>query len=281
MYDFTASIVTYNTPTTDLEKIIKCFQKIKLNFKLWISDNSETDALRSFFEKINDDRIEYIFNNANKGFGEGHNRIIKKVAGDPKLSEFHLAINADIYFKENTIEKIVEYMKEHEEIGQIGPKITDLEGEFSYTCRLFPTPMNLILRRFLPFKKIVDKMDYDYEMRWANFEKIMEVPILSGCFIFSRTAVLKEIGGFDKRYFMYMEDYDLCRQIGQKYKVIYYPEVEIFHEHGKASYKSKKLMMFHIKSAIKYFNKWGWFFDKERKIKNDETRRRYSKENKK
>ena len=275
MYDFTASIVTYNTPTTDLEKIIKCFQKIKLNFKLWISDNSETDALRSFFEKINDNRIEYIFNNANKGFGEGHNRIIKKVAGDPKLSEFHLAINADIYFKENTIEKIVEYMKEHEEIGQIGPKITDLEGEFSYTCRLFPTPMNLILRRFLPFKKIVDKMDYDYEMRWANFEKIMEVPILWGCFIFSRTAVLKEIGGFDKRYFMYMEDYDLCRQIGQKYKVIYYPEVEIFHEHGKASYKSKKLMMFHIKSAIKYFNKWGWFFDKERKIKNDETRRRY------
>jgi len=275
MYDFTASIVTYNTPTTDLEKIIKCFQKIKLNFKLWISDNSETDALRSFFEKINDDRIEYIFNNANKGFGEGHNRIIKKVAGDPKLSEFHLAINADIYFKENTIEKIVEYMKEHEEIGQIGPKITDLEGNFSYTCRLFPTPMNLIFRRFLPFKKIVDKMDYDYEMRWANFEKIMEVPILSGCFIFSRTAMLKEIGGFDKRYFMYMEDYDLCRQIGQKYKVIYYPEVEIFHEHGKASYKSRKLMMFHIKSAIKYFNKWGWFFDKERKIKNDETRRKY------
>lgn len=275
MYDFTASIVTYNTPTTDLEKIIKCFQKIKLNFKLWISDNSETDALRSFFEKINDDRIEYIFNNANKGFGEGHNRIIKKVAGDPKLSEFHLAINADIYFKENTIEKIVEYMKEHEEIGQIGPKITDLEGEFSYTCRLFPTPMNLIFRRFLPFKKIVDKMDYDYEMRWANFEEIMEVPILSGCFIFSRTAVLKEIGGFDKRYFMYMEDYDLCRKIGQKYKVVYYPEVNISHEHGKASYKSKKMMMFHIKSAIKYFNKWGWFFDKERKIKNDETRRRY------
>ena len=275
MYDFTASIVTYNTPTTDLEKIIKCFQKIKLNFKLWISDNSETDALRSFFEKINDDRIEYIFNNANKGFGEGHNRIIKKVAGDPKLSEFHLAINADIYFKENTIEKIVEYMKEHEEIGQIGPKITDLEGNFSYTCRLFPMPMNLIFRRFLPFKKIVDKMDYDYEMRWANFEEIMEVPILSGCFVFSRTAVLKEIGGFDKRYFMYMEDYDLCRQIGQKYKVIYYPEVEIFHEHGKASYKSRKLMMFHIKSAIKYFNKWGWFFDKERKIKNDEMRKRY------
>ena len=59
-------------------------------------------------------------------------------------------------------------------------------------------------------------MDYDYEMKWANFNEMMEVPILSGCFIFSRVSALKEIGGFDERYFMYMEDYDLCRRIGQK-----------------------------------------------------------------
>ena len=64
MYDFTACIVTYNTPASDLEKMIKCFQKIKLNFKLWISDNSETDELKEFFEKIADTRIEYIFNNS-------------------------------------------------------------------------------------------------------------------------------------------------------------------------------------------------------------------------
>ena len=80
---------------------------------------------------------------------------------------------------------------------------------------------------------------------------------------------------------MYLEDYDLCRRIGQKYKTVYYPFSEIAHKHGRGSYRSKKLLIYHIGSAIKYFNKWGWFFDKERKIKNDETRRRYSKENKK
>ena len=69
---------------------------------------------------------------------------------------------------------------------------------------------------------------------------------------------------FDGRYFMYMEDYDLCRRIGEKFKVVYYPEAEIIHEHGKASYKSRKMMIIHSQSAIKYFNKWGWFFDKER-----------------
>ena len=277
MYDFTACIVAYNTPVSDLEKIIKCFQKIKLNFKLWISDNSETDELKEFFEKIADTRIEYIFNNSNKGFGAGHNVVINKLISNSKISEFHLIINADIYFEENIIEKIVEYMKNHNEIGQIGPRIRDFEGKFSYTCRLFPTPANLIFRRFLPFKNIVEKMDYDYEMKWANFNEMMEVPILSGCFIFSRVSALKEIGGFDERYFMYMEDYDLCRRIGQKYKVIYFPEAEIFHEHGKASYKSRKLMMFHVKSAIKYFNKWGWFFDKERKVKNKKCVRKYKK----
>ena len=277
MYDFTACIVTYNTPASDLEKIIKCFQKIKLNFKLWISDNSETDELKEFFEKIADTRIEYIFNNSNKGFGAGHNVVINKLINNSDISEFHLIINADIYFEENVVEKIVKYMINHNEIGQIGPKIRDFEGKFNYTCRLFPTPVNLIFRRFLPFKKIVGKMDYDYEMKWANFDEMMEVPILSGCFIFSRVSALKEIGGFDERYFMYMEDYDLCRRIGQKYKVVYFPEVEIFHEHGKTSYKSKKLLICHIRSAVKYFNKWGWFFDKERKVKNKKCVRKYKK----
>lgn len=95
MYDFTACIVTYNTPASDLERIIKCFQKIKLNFKLWISDNSETDNLKFFFEKTDDARIEYIFNNSNKGFGAGHNVVINKLISNFKISEFHLIINFD------------------------------------------------------------------------------------------------------------------------------------------------------------------------------------------
>ena len=135
MYDFTACIVTYNTPKNDLKKIIKCFQKIKLNFKLWISDNSEKDDLKSFFKEIDDNRIEYIFNNSNKGFGAGHNVVIDKLINSSEISEFHLIINADIFFEENIVEKIFEYMKRHSEIGQIGPKIRDLEGNFSYTCR--------------------------------------------------------------------------------------------------------------------------------------------------
>ena len=277
MYDFTACIVTYNTEQEELNRILNCFKKIKLKFKLWISDNSEKDILRNFIENFSDDRIKYIFNNSNKGFGAGHNIVLQKLIEENEKSEFHLMINADVFFEENTIEKIIAYMRKNSDIGQIGPKIYESNGEINRSCRLLPTPLNLIFRRFFPVKSIVEKMDYSYEMKWYDYKSTIEVPILSGCFIFVRTDILKDIGEFDERYFMYMEDYDLCRRIGKKYKVVFYPKVNIVHEYGKASYKSRKMMIIHIKSAIKYFNKWGWIFDKERKIKNRKCIQEYNK----
>ena len=277
MYDFTACIVTYNTEQEELNRILNCFKKIKLKFKLWISDNSEKDILRNFIENFSDDRIKYIFNNSNKGFGAGHNIVLQKLIEENEKSEFHLMINADVFFEENTIEKIIAYMRKNSDIGQIGPRIYESNGEINRSCRLLPTPLNLIFRRFFPVKSIVEKMDYSYEIKWYNYKSIIEVPILSGCFIFVRTDILKDIGVFDERYFMYMEDYDLCRRIGKKYKVVFYPKVNIVHKHGKASYKSRKMMIIHIKSAIKYFNKWGWIFDKERKIKNRKCIQEYNK----
>ena len=277
MYDFTACIVTYNTEQEELNRILNCFKKIKLKFKLWISDNSEKDILRNFIENFSDDRIKYIFNNSNKGFGAGHNIVLQKLIEENEKSEFHLMINADVFFEENTIEKIIAYMRKNSDIGQIGPRIYESNGEINRSCRLLPTPLNLIFRRFFPVKSIVEKMDYSYEMKWYDYKSTIEVPILSGCFIFIRTDILKDIGVFDERYFMYMEDYDLCRRIGKKYKVVFYPKVNIVHKHGKASYKSRKMMIVHIKSAIKYFNKWGWFFDKERKIKNRKCIQEYNK----
>ena len=277
MYDFTACIVTYNTEQEELNRILNCFKKIKLKFKLWISDNSEKDILRNFIENFSDDRIKYIFNNSNKGFGAGHNIVLQKLIEENEKSEFHLMINADVFFEENTIEKIIAYMRKNSDIRQIGPRIYESNGEINRSCRLLPTPLNLIFRRFFPVKSIVEKMDYSYEMKWYDYKSIIEVPILSGCFIFVRTDILKDIGVFDERYFMYMEDYDLCRRIGKKYKVVFYPKVNIVHEHGKASYKSRKMMIIHIKSAIKYFNKWGWIFDKERKIKNRKCIQEYNK----
>jgi len=108
------------------------------------------------------------------------------------------------------------------------------------------------------------RMDW-YEMREKDYQTKFVAPSLSGCFMFLRTEALQKIGLFDERYFMYLEDIDLSRRIFQQYKNVYFPTQIIYHDHAKGSYKSLKLLFIHIQSALRYFNKWGWFFDKERK----------------
>lgn len=274
-YDLTISIVTYNTNKEELLKVLKCLEKIKVNKRIFISDNSENQDIKKVIEDLNSNQIEYIFNNSNKGFGAGHNVIINKLLNKELDSKYHLVMNSDVYFEEDVVEKLLGYMSNHEKIGQIGPRITGKDGTLTYSCKLFPTPLNLIMRRFIPLKKIVEKMDYDYEMRWYNYKDIVEGALLSGCFMLLRTEVFEKVGKFDEKYFMYLEDYDFCRRIGEKYEVIYYPKVEIMHEHAKSSYKSRKMLLIHIKSALTYFNKWGWIFDKKRSEANKKLKKLY------
>ena len=260
-YDITICIVVYNNKIKDILKIIENTIKIKLDIKIFVVDNSKENIIEKAVLQLDDNRIEYIFNNSNLGFGSANNIILDKIIKKEIVSKYHLILNADIYFDDGTIERIVKYMDEHGEVGQIGPRINDINKNLTYSCRLLPTPLNLITRRFIPLRKI----DYHYEMRGFNHDEIAEVPILSGCFIFIRSNIIEKIGKFDERYFLYLEDYDLCRRISEKYKIIYYPKSIIYHAHGKGSYRNLRLLFIHTKSAIVYFNKWGWFFDKYRK----------------
>ena len=155
-------------------------------------------------------------------------------------------------------------MDNHNQIGQLLPKVTYPNGEIQYLCKLIPTPLDLIFKRFLP-AKWTQKRLHKFQLRFTGYNKIMNIPYLSGCFMFFRISALKDVGLFDERFFMYPEDIDITRRMHQKYQTIFYPEVSIIHAHAAESYKNKKMLWIHISNMIKYFNKWGWFFDKERK----------------
>lgn len=201
------------------------------------------------------------------GFGSGHNIAIDRAID--LGSDYHIIINPDIYWNGDIIEQLVQFMDQNKDCGLVMPKILYPNGEVQYLCKLLPTPLDLFGRRFIPFKMFQEKRNAWYEMHWSGYDKVMEVPSLSGCFMFIRTDILKKTGGFDKRFFMYAEDMDLCRRIGEITRTMYYPSVLVFHEYEKGSYKNRKLLKYHICSIIKYFNKWGWFIDKKRRKKND------------
>ncbi len=256
MYDITCSIVTYNTKKNELKLAIESFFNTNLNIKLYISDNSSNQEMLEYVEKLGyGEKIEYIHNGKNGGYGYGHNQIIKNIIGK---SKYHLILNPDIYFKTGVLEELYKYMEQNREIGNIMPIVKYPNGEIQYLCKRNPTPKDLFLRKFCPFKSIIERNNYKYEMRATGYNKIMDVPILSGCFMFIRNEVFEKVGIFDERYFMYMEDFDLSRRIHEKYRTIFYPYVEIVHNHAKESYKNKKMAKIHIESTIKYFNKWGW-----------------------
>lgn len=152
------------------------------------------------------------------------------------------------------------------------PKILYPDGRLQPLCKLLPTPYGLILRRFMHFlKNKLARFNYRYEMHASGYNKIMDVPFLSGCFMFLRKDALQKTGIFDERIFLYNEDTDLSRRIHQQYRTVYYPEALVYHYHEKKSYKNFQLLLVHIQSAIRYFNKWGWWNDPEREHINRET----------
>lgn len=254
------SIVLYRNKKEQVLKAINSFLNTELKVKLFLVDNSPDDSLREL-EKI-DPRIEYIFNNANLGYGKAHNIAIRRSIEDNV--PYHLVLNPDVYFERGVLEKLYEYMENHPDVGNVMPKVVCPDGSIQYLCKLLPTPIDLFVRRFIPFKSIKEKLNYNYELRWTGYNIEMNVPFLSGCFMFLRVSVLKEVGLFDERFFMYGEDTDLNRRIHRKYKTMFYPYCTVVHEHGRESYKSFKMLKIHVINMAKYFNKWGWFFDKER-----------------
>lgn len=265
------SLVVYKNDDKIIRKTINSCLESPLIGRLYIVDNSPTDLLKEF--KNLNERIEYIFNPSNFGYGTAHNIVIRKSIESG--AKYHLVLNPDIYFDSGVLESLIDYMNNNEGVGLVMPKILYPNGEVQYLCKLLPTPIVVFGRRFLSFENFMNKINEIYELRFSGYDEIMEVPYLSGCFMFIRTNLLKKVGLFDEKFFMYFEDTDLCRRIGSVSKIIYFPKVYVYHKYEKGSYKNLKLLLFHIKSAIYYFNKWGWFFDVKRKTINKEHLRNY------
>ena len=146
-----------------------------------------------------------------------------------------------------------------------------------HLCKLLPAPTDLVLRRFFPewLKRITRKRIESYELRDLNYDAPAYVPSLSGCFMFARRSVLRAVGGFDERFFLYMEDVDLCRRMLERSQLLYWPAVSVRHVHQMGSYRNRQLLLMHVRSAIQYFNKWGWFRDKKLEEMNRSVKQEY------
>jgi GT2 family glycosyltransferase len=269
-----ASIVIYKNRVDFLYDAINSFLESTEESTLYLVDNSPTDEFGDLFKHP---RVKYIFNNRNIGFGAGHNIALRKALEDN--SQYHIVLNPDVYFDKSVIDKLHSFMNENENVGMLMPKILYPDGRLQPVCKLLPSPLTLFSRRFLRFNpSLLNKLNHWYEMHFSGYNKVMDVPFLSGCFMFLRMEAVKTVGLFDERIFLYTEDTDLSRRIHKHYRTVFFPEAVIYHYNEKGSYKNFVIMLHHVSSAITYFNKWGWFFDNERDYVNEKIRLNFTSE---
>lgn len=246
------SIVAYRSPVPEMLQLVQELIGEKVAC-VYVVDHSADKVLRDALQGI--PRTRYLSGHGNIGYGRGHNLAISESV---KQHAYHLVCNPDISIPRGTIAELCAVLDRRPEVGLCMPRIVGHDGLVQHLCKRLPTPIDLIFRRFVP-KSLVKERMCRYEMRDQSYDEEMTPATLSGCFMFFRATVLAGLGGFDPRFFMYLEDTDLSRRAGQVAVNLYYPRVTVVHGYAKGSYKSLKLLGYHVMSAIRYFNKWGWF----------------------
>ena len=141
MNSITASIVLYNNDISILKKTVNSLFNNSLIKCLFLIDNSENNNLEQYFL---DDRIVYIHNPSNPGFGASHNLAI--VQSIQQQSKYHIIVNPDIFFEIGTIESIFDFMENNLSVGHLMPKILYPNGKIQFLCKHNPTFFDLFVR---------------------------------------------------------------------------------------------------------------------------------------
>lgn len=264
----TAGVVLFNTPKSQIDSLLASVEGSGCVSTFFVVDNSPDDR-RRILERGHG-AIRYI-HNENLGYGASHNLAMREALEDGSV--YHVVLNPDIRFENDALPRLALFMDGNPDAACVMPKVVYPDGSVQHLCKLLPTPGDLIFRRFVPpagfLKSWKERKDERYCLKESGYDEVMNPPSLSGCFLFLRLPVLRDADiFFDERFFMYFEDFDLVRRLHRVAKTLYCPDVRIVHDHARESYKSRRMLAAHIGSAVRYFNKYGWLFDRERRKMN-------------
>lgn len=251
------SIVTFHVDEDELRRAVDSLADGCVS-RIFIVDNAREERVEKLALELN---CEYIPAD-NRGYGAGHNLAIRRTMQGGEA--YHLVMNSDLQFSPADIRAIEEYMDAHPDVGALQPRIVGADGKDQYTVRQLPTPFDLILRRFLPKWMFRHRRDR-YLLKHLDHSQEHDVHYMQGSFMFLRVDTLRDVGLFDERFFMYPEDIDLTRRIARRSRAVYWPGVVVKHLHRAESYRSMRMLWVHMSNMVRYFNKWGWVFDVERR----------------
>lgn len=194
-----------------------------------VADNASTDDSVDFLIK-NFPSVKIIRNANNDGYAGGYNSALSKVE-----TEYYILLNSDVKVTEHWLEPMLTLMDSDKQSGACQPKILSYHSpeyfEYAGAAGGFIDKYGYPFCRGRIFNT-VEKDNHQYddncEIFWAT-----------GACMMIRSAVFKNMGGFDALFFAHMEEIDLCwriRNTGKK--ILYCAESKVFHVGGGTLPKS-------------------------------------------
>ena len=249
--------VSYKTSALDVSTLEQCISKLdksKVKTAILVNDYKPDDPINRLAKIVD----YFIPNDDNLGYGSTINRFVRSL---PSLPEYLAFLNTDISWEPGTFEKSIGFMNNNKSCVLMVPKILNPDQSIAYLCKRNPTLLALISRRFIPDflkTKALKKYDRWFCMRECDYSLTIESSYLSGCCMVVRSLPFIDLGGFDERYFLYLEDADLTRSMQKYGSCLHVPSLSIVHQWQRGSYNNIKLMYWNILSFFIYSIKWGW-----------------------
>lgn len=253
MSNVSIGIVTYNNYDEIDKVLISALNSIGItDSDVYVCDNNSKDGTADYIEKKYP-KINLIRNKENIGFGKAHNQIISKIK-----SKYHLILNPDIEFGNEVVLKMTDIMDKNNDYVICSPLVYGTDGNVQFLPKKKPTLKYIVSgkleERFKYFKKVRE----EYTMKNYNFIGDTSIDFCTGCFMFTRTEVLKKVGGFDERYFLHFEDADLTLMMKKYGKTVFIPYIFVEHKWHRDNINNSKIQKIAIKSMFKFLKKWGF-----------------------
>lgn len=244
--------VYYNTPR-DIVMSLKSIKQAagKLKYEIIIVDNASFKKIPKQVKVSR--RLMIVHNHKNVGYGSAINQVIQLSRG-----KFLLLLNADVVFKEDAIIKMFNKLKEDVELGIIGPQMLDEKRKVQLIGSGMPfLPGALFVFSFLG--KIFPQNKYSKDYFLYDFDRSIEteIDVICGGCILIKKSLFNAVGSFDKRFFMYFEEADLCYRVKKAgFKILYYPEAKVVHPFAKSSSDKKWIRRTFERSRFMFFRKY-------------------------
>jgi len=237
MIDVSIIIVAWNVRELLHNCLNSVYEQTKgISFEVIYVDNASEDGSVEMVE-TSFPSVRIIENDENKGFIKANNQAIEIAEG-----RYILLLNSDTIILDNAIAKTVAFADNHLEVAVVGCKVFYPDGTLQRNCFMYPSVLNLFLLATYLYKIFPRSKFFGREyMGWWDYCGVREVEAIAGCYSLVRKEAIEQVGAMDERYFVYGDDPDWCFRFKKAgWKIMYTPESQIIHCHGKTTQHMKR-----------------------------------------